>query len=122
MTGLHGRLSGIALASIALCVGASSAQADGFARGAVYTQKPGFWLSCENGRNYPVRTGAVSEDGDLVTGYLVTGRGHGIHIRLIPMGDGYRYAGRGIWFDGLRRDAVLNWGTPRAVNCTVTHD
>jgi hypothetical protein len=119
MTSLHGPLSVIALGTLALAIGASSARADAYVGRTIYTQKPGFWLACEDGRNYPIRAAAVSEDGDLVTGYLVTGHGQ-IHIRLIPMGDGYRYAGRGIWFDGLRADAVLNWGTPRAVNCTVT--
>jgi hypothetical protein len=36
------------------------------------------------------------------------------------MGVGYRYAGRGIWFDGLREDAYLNFGKADSVACTVT--
>ena len=64
-------------------------------------------LSCENGRKYPICPIAVSEEGELVTGHLVLGRGRGIHVRLAPMGVGYRYIGRGVWFDGLRGDAVL---------------
>jgi hypothetical protein len=81
------------------------------------------WLSCENGRNYPIRPIAISRDDDLVTGYLVlTGRGHGVHLRLVPMGVGYRYAGPGIWFDGLRGEAVLNWGRRDAVPCTVMQE
>lgn len=81
------------------------------------------WLACENGRNYPIRPTAVSRDYDLVTGYMVwTGRGHGIHLRLVPMGVGYRYAGRGVWFDGLRGEAVLDWGTRRAVYCSVIQE
>jgi hypothetical protein len=79
----------------------------------------GIWLACDNGRNYPVRPVAVSDEGDLVTGYIVVGRHRNVHIRLIPMGEGYRYAGLGIWFDGLGGDAVLNWGRPGAVPCTV---
>ena len=81
------------------------------------------WLACENGRNYPIRPLAVSREYDLVTGYLLsTGSGHSIHVRLVPMGVGYRYAGRGVWFDGLRGEAVLNWGTRRAVPCTVERE
>jgi hypothetical protein len=119
MTRLQRRLSEIALATAASTFVASVALADAYGRKATYTLKPGFVLACENGRNYPIRPRAISIEGDLVTGYLETGRG-AVHIRLIPMGDGYRYAGRGIWFDGLRENAVLNWGTARAVNCTVT--
>ena len=79
---------------------------------------PTFVLSCENGRTYPIRARAVSDDGDLVTGYIVTGRGRA-HIRLIPMGVGYRYAARGLWLDGWRGDAELNFGKYRAVPCSV---
>lgn len=42
-----------------------------------------------------------------------------IHMRLIPMGDGYRYAGRGVWFDGIRGDAQLFDGPSRSVACSV---
>ncbi len=60
---------------------------------------------------------------DLVTGYLlVTGHGRGVHMRLIPMGSGYRYAGRGVWFDGMRGQAVLNWGRPDEVPCKVMQE
>jgi hypothetical protein len=78
------------------------------------------WLACENGRNYPIRPLAISREGDLVTGYLLwAGRGHAVHLRLVPMGVGYRYAGPGVWFDGLRNAAVLDWGTRNEVPCTV---
>ena len=70
-------------------------------------------LSCENGRQYPLRPRAVSVVGDVVTGYLQLSPRQRIHVRLIPMGDGYRYAGRGIWFDGIRGDAVLFDGPSR---------
>jgi hypothetical protein len=118
MTTARGWLSGIAGTTIGLLLISS---ADAFAGG--YAQKGSaqdLWLSCEDGRNYPIRAAAISEDGDLVTGYLVTGKSHGVHLRLIPMGDGYRYAGPGIWFDGLRGNAVLYWGRSAAVNCTVS--
>ena len=80
-------------------------------------------LSCENGSVYPIQPIAVSREGDLVTGYMLrTGTGSSIHLRLIPMGDGYRYAGPGVWFDGLRGNAVLNWGTRNEVPCTVLQE
>jgi hypothetical protein len=43
-----------------------------------------------------------------------------MHVRLIPMGDGYRYAGRGVWLDGIRGDATLHFGQHRAVDCLVS--
>jgi hypothetical protein len=79
-------------------------------------------LSCDNGRIYPLRVRAISDFGEVVTGYLSTSPRHATHVRLIPMGDGYRYAGRGIWFDGKRDIAVLYFGKNSAVNCTVLHD
>jgi hypothetical protein len=82
-----------------------------------YTPGP-LALSCDNGRIYPLRVRAVSEAGEIVTGYLGTGHGR-VHVRLIPMGNGYRYAGRGIWFDGKRDVAVLYFGQYRSVTCTV---
>jgi|SoiMethySBSTD1v2_1073268.scaffolds.fasta_scaffold619531_2 hypothetical protein len=83
--------------------------------------RPPTGLDCENGRFYPIRPLAVSDLGDFVTGYIATGRGRRVHIRLIPMGDGYRYAGRGVWFDGVLQEAVLYWGTPAATACTVVY-
>jgi len=80
-----------------------------------------FVLSCENGRSYPIRARAVTVDGDLVTGYLYTGRHRGAHIRLVPMGAGYRYITRGVWVDGRRGDAELDFGKHHPLACTVTH-
>jgi hypothetical protein len=77
------------------------------------------WLSCENGSEYPIRPIAVSDEGDLVTGYLVIGQRQGVHIRLIPMGGGYRYAGRGVWFDGARENVYLYLSKYRPIACTV---
>jgi hypothetical protein len=79
-------------------------------------------LSCENGRVYPFRVRAVSDLGEIVTGYLSTSARNAVHMRLIPMGDGYRYAGRGIWFDGKRDTAILYFGKYSAVNCAVLRD
>lgn len=83
--------------------------------------EPGFVLSCENGRAYPIHARAVTIDGDLVTGTISTGRGRA-HIRLIPMGAGYRYAAHGLWVDGWRTEASLNFGPSKAIACTVAHE
>jgi hypothetical protein len=77
------------------------------------------WLSCENGSEYPIRPIALSDEGDLVTGYLGMGQRQGVYIRLIPMGAGYRYAGRGVWFDGARETVYLYRSKYRPIACTV---
>lgn len=76
-------------------------------------------LSCDNGRTYPLCPIAVSDEGEIVTAHLVLGARRGVHVRLMPLGNGYRYAGRGIWFDGIRDAATLNFGMHSAVQCTV---
>jgi hypothetical protein len=75
-------------------------------------------LACENGRQYPLCPIAVSISGDIVTASLHTGYG-ATHVRLVPMGVGYRYAGRGIWVDGLRENAIINFGKHSSLACTV---
>jgi hypothetical protein len=76
-------------------------------------------LVCENGHTYPFCPIAVSDHGDVVTGLLVTGGRRGHHMRLVPMGNGYRYAGHGIWFDGLESEAILHFSKDSWVPCTV---
>jgi hypothetical protein len=118
MKTLRGQRSGLALCALALPFVLS---ATAFAADQADGQQ--MWLSCENGQNYPIQPIAVSREGDLVAGYLLrTGTGRAIHLRLIPMGVGYRYAGRGVWFDGLRGEAVLNWGRADAVPCSVMQE
>lgn len=73
---------------------------------------------CENGHSYPLCPIAVSVVGEVVTASLHTGRGS-THVRMIPMGVGYRYAGRGIWLDGFRDNALLNFGLHNQVACTI---
>lgn len=73
---------------------------------------------CENGRHYPLCPIAVSVVGEVVTASLFTGH-HATHVRLIPMGVGYRYAGRGIWLDGFRENALLNFGKHSQLACTI---
>ncbi len=80
---------------------------------------PSFWLSCENGGSYPIRPLAISNEGDIVTGYLGLRQRQGIHVRLIPMGGGYRYAGRGVWFDGARESVYLYLSKNRPIACTI---
>lgn len=81
------------------------------------------WLTCQNGHDYPLRPVGVSPDDDLVTGYMLnTGARHAVYLRLVPMGNGYRYTGEGTWFDGVRGKAVLNWSRSDAVACKVMQD
>jgi hypothetical protein len=77
-------------------------------------------ISCENGSTYTLVPAAVSDAGDVVTARLYTAPHRAMSVRLIPMGAGYRYAGRGIWLDGIRGQAVLNFGKSTAVACEVT--
>jgi hypothetical protein len=76
-------------------------------------------LNCDNGKVYPIRPRAVSDAGELVTGYLYTTPRRAAHFRLIPMGNGYRYSGHGFWFDGVRGEAALELG--QSTNCTVEY-
>ena len=119
MKTLWGRRTGLALTALVLPIALSAT-----ALGADQRDGQKMWLACENGQNYPIQPAAVSRESDLVTGYLLrTGTGHAVHLRLVPMGSGYRYEGGGIWFDGLREKAVLNWGRPGAeVPCTVIQE
>ena|SRR5882672_1403707 len=76
-------------------------------------------FSCENGREYPLCPIAVSVVGEVVTASLFTSRRSSMHVRLVPMGVGYRYAGRGVWLDGFRGNALLNFGKHNQVACTI---
>jgi len=77
-------------------------------------------LTCENGREYPICPIAVSVAGELVTARLYTAPHQATYVRLVPMGVGYRYAGKGIWLDGLRGNAQLNFGNRNSVACSVS--
>jgi len=79
-----------------------------------------FTLSCENGVTYPFCPIAISSAGDVVTGLLELRPRRAVHMRLIPMGAGYRYAGRGVWFDGQHAQAELSFGPHQRLGCTVT--
>lgn len=111
---VHHYFAAAALAAFSLLGAAPQAQAGGTCAGLT--------LSCENGRSYPLCPIAVSIEGEIVTGRLGLGAGRGAHVRLVPMGVGYRYIGRGVWFDGIRNDAVLYLSKNRAVACTVVRN
>ena len=104
--------------TIAVVLGSALAQT-GEARTRALHAAPTIWLSCENGARYSIRPVAVSNEGDLVTGYLTRRQGQGIHVRLMPMGGGYRYAGRGVWFDGWHENVYLYLSKYRSTACTV---
>jgi hypothetical protein len=76
-------------------------------------------LTCENGREYPICPIAVSVAGELVTASVHTGPRRSIYVRLVPMGVGYRYAGKGFWIDGWRENASVNFGNNSSVACAV---
>jgi hypothetical protein len=78
-------------------------------------------VTCENGREYPLCPIAVSIAGEVITASLYTSPNSATHVRLIPMGVGYRYAGRGIWLDGFRGNALLNFGNRTQIACTIQH-
>lgn len=78
-------------------------------------------FTCENGRTYPLCPIAVSVVGEVVTASLYTAPGRATHVRLVPMGVGYRYAGRGVWLDGFRENALLNFGKYSQIACTIQH-
>jgi hypothetical protein len=76
-------------------------------------------LTCENGREYPICPIAVTVAGELVTASVHTGARRSIYVRLVPMGVGYRYAGKGFWIDGWRENASVNFGNNSSVACAV---
>jgi hypothetical protein len=106
-------------AAVAFLGAATAAGAADLRAGTIAAPAPGtsLVLNCDNGKTYPIRPRAVSDAGELVTGYLYTSPKRAAYFRLIPMGQGYRYSGHGFWFDGIRGEAVLELG--KATNCTV---
>jgi len=89
------------------------------APGASASGSSGIVLTCENGREYPISPIAVSVAGELVTASVHTGPRRSIYVRLVPMGVGYRYAGKGFWIDGWRENASVNFGNNSSVACAV---
>ena len=76
-------------------------------------------LACENARTYGLCPIGVTDVGEVVTATLTSPGPH--YVREIPMRDGYRYAGRGIWFDGKGTAGRLFFGPARSVACSVEY-
>lgn len=115
------KVSAVACTAVAFTTGANSADLGLMvSRGANAGSCSEIVLVCENGRQYPLCPIAVSVAGELVTASLYTAPHRATYVRLVPMGVGYRYAGKGIWFDGLRENALLNFGDRSSVACTVS--
>ena len=96
------------------------AQADGIAvprAGAAFCNP--IRLACENARTYGLCPIGVTDVGEVVTATLTSPGPH--YVREIPMRDGYRYAGRGIWFDGKGSAGRLFFGPTRSVACSVEY-
>ena len=102
------------LAAMAVAAATSRADAQGFFPGA------DFAISCENGTNYRLSSGPVAPPGDIVTAHLYLTPRHALPVRLIPMGIGYRYAGRGVWLDGIREHALLYLSKYHPLACIVS--
>jgi hypothetical protein len=96
---------------------ADKAAADGIAVPALRSCQT-ITLLCENSRTYGLCPIAVTDVGELVTARLTAP--HSVHVRFVPMGDGYRYAGKGIWFDGKDAAGRLYFGSNRSVACSVS--
>lgn len=106
---------------LALFAGARSASAaDLGLMASPATACPDIVFTCENGHHYSLCPIAVSVAGEIVTASLYAGSHGATHVRLVPMGIGYRYAGRGIWLDGFRENALLNFGKHSQIACTIT--
>lgn len=111
-----GLLAGMAVA------GASSASSASPEYGAgAYLPGTSLAISCENGANYRLSSGVVTIPGDIVTAHLHLSPHHSMPVRLIPMGEGYRYAGRGVWLDGIREHALLYFSKYHPLSCVVSH-
>lgn len=78
-----------------------------------------FQISCDNGQNYVLKSPSSLFPGDAVTAQLHLGPHHVVPMRLIPMGDGYRYAGSGVWLDGIREHALLYLSKYQPMACLV---
>jgi hypothetical protein len=103
------------LAGLSVAGEVSSADAQGYLL-------PGadFSVACENGASYRLSSGPVAIPGDIVTALFYLTPRHALPVRLIPMGMGYRYAGRGVWLDGIRGNALLYLSKYRPLACTVS--
>jgi len=78
-----------------------------------------FAVACANGANYVLESGPVAEPGQIVTARFHFNPHHVAPVRLIPMGNGYRYAGRDFWLDGIKDQALLYLSKYDPIPCQV---
>jgi hypothetical protein len=102
------------LMAAGMASGATVSHAEGLLPGAAFS------VDCQNGAVYKLTSGRVTFPGDIVTGHLYLTPHRAMPVRLIPMGEGYRYAGRGVWLDGIREHALLYRDKYSPVACVVT--
>jgi len=76
-------------------------------------------VTCADGNSYSFNPRAVTDDGDIVTASLALTPRHRVKLRLIPMGYGYRYAGKGVWLDGAYNAAVLTEWKRLVSSCEI---
>lgn len=79
-----------------------------------------FAVACANGGNYVLESGPVAEPGQIVTARFRFNSHHVAPVRLIPMGNGYRYAGQTFWIDGIRDQALLYLSKYDPIPCSVS--
>lgn len=101
------------MATMAIAAGPLPAVAGGALVGS------GFAVFCDGGQRYLLAPRAVTDAGEVIIGTLRLSPHRSASLRLIPMGQGYRYAGAGVWLDGIRDQAVLYRGERGPVACTV---
>lgn len=106
-------LLGLLLAA-GMAFGATVSHAEGLLPGGAFS------VDCQDGAVYKLTSGRVTIPGDVVTARLHLSPHHAMPVRLIPMGEGYRYAGRGVWLDGIRERALLYRAKYSPVACVVT--
>lgn len=102
------------LAGLSLTCATSGAHAQDYVPGA------DFAIACENGASYRLSSGSVTFPGDIMTAHLYLSPRHSLPVRLMPVGEGYRYAGRGVWLDGIREHALLYLHKYRPLACVVS--
>src|SRR5260370_8176853 len=64
-------------------------------------------LTCEDGRTYPFCPIAVSEEGEIATGYLTLSPRHGLHMPWVPTGPAYRSIAPGASFTTIPRPPCI---------------
>jgi hypothetical protein len=79
----------------------------------------GIPVSCSNGHTYYFKPIALTVRDEIVTGQLILTPHRRVKMRLVPMGDGYRYAGRGVWIDGVGPTATLEVWKRAPLSCEI---